>query len=247
MAVTIKQKPRRSTLAKSEARQRYISVGQLVVLEQIQQDSALLDGGTMAIGPFARLDANTVAARDGKSRGAITNLFGSQAAFQIETMALALNASEWVERVKLPSPGDYATAEAWLDALLDGQSERGPAHSATPAVADGFLWMLWLSAVPYGLWSEHIARPGMQEYVQWVGRLEVVFERALDHFGLALREATTVNDLACAVASLIEGVWLNQCLTGHHPCNPSEPIAALLRRSGRLLWHGATRSPDAVR
>ena len=211
------------------------------MLEQIQKDSALVDVGTMAVGPFARLDANAVAARDGKSRGAVTNLFGSQAAFQAETMALALNASEWVERIKLPSPGDYASAEAWLDALLTGQSERGPAHGATPEVADGFLWMLWLSAVPYGLWSEPIARLGMQEYEQWVRRLEGSFKQVLDHFGLVLREGTTINDLACAIASMIEGVWLNQCLTGRHPFDSSQPIATMLRRSGCLILRGATR------
>lgn len=31
-------------------------------------------------------EADAVAARDGKTRGAITNLFGSQAAYQTETM-----------------------------------------------------------------------------------------------------------------------------------------------------------------
>jgi hypothetical protein len=48
----------------------------------------------MAIGPFARLDAGDVAAHVGKTRGAISNAFGSQAAFQAETMALALGAAE---------------------------------------------------------------------------------------------------------------------------------------------------------
>ena len=65
--------------------------------------------GAIAVGPFARLDANAVAAREGKTRGAITNLFGSQAAFQAETMALALNAGEWVERVEFPAPADFPT------------------------------------------------------------------------------------------------------------------------------------------
>ena len=80
----------------------------------------------------------------------------------------------------------------------------------------------------------------MAEHVQWLARLEEVLEGALDHFGARLREGTTVNDLACAIASMIEGVWLNQCLTTSHPSDPSEPIATALRRSGRLLWRGAT-------
>jgi hypothetical protein len=235
----------RSTLPKEEARRRYVEIGELVALERIRKDAKLLDGGVTAVGPFARIDANAVAARDGKTRGTISNLFGSQAAYQAETMALALNADQWIEQVKFPAPADFPTAEAWFDAVLAGQSARGPVHGAKPTVNDGFLWALWLSAVPYGLWSEQVSRPSMKEYVQWLRRLERILAEALDHFGLALRDGTTINDLACALASLIEGVWLNQCLTKQHPCEPSEPVAALMRRSGRLLWHGSVVPRDA--
>ena len=85
-------KQKRSRLPRSEARQRYVEIGELVALKQIKSDARALDNQTIAIGPFARLDAGAVAARDGKTRGAITNLFGSQAAFQGEIMALARNA-----------------------------------------------------------------------------------------------------------------------------------------------------------
>jgi len=214
-------------------------MGGLVVLEQIQKDSQLLGDKPIAVGPFARLDAEDVAAHDGKTRGAITNLFGSQAAFQAETMALALDASEWVARIKFPVPADFEDANAWFDALLAGESARGPAHGAKPVVNDGFLWALWLGALPYGIWSEEVAKPSMAEYVQTVGRLEEAITIALEHFGLAMREDTSVNDLACAVASLIEGVWLNQCLTKRHPCDRSEPVSTLLRRGGLMLWRGA--------
>ncbi len=134
-------------------------MGGLVVLEQIQKDSQLLAGKAIAVGPFARLDAEDVAAHDGKTRGAITNLFGSQAAFQAETMALALDASEWVARIKFPAPADFADAESWFDALLAGEAARGPAHRAKPAVNHGLLWALWLGAQPYGNWSEEVPKP----------------------------------------------------------------------------------------
>ena len=62
----------------------------------------------------------------------------------------------------------------------------------------------------------------------------------LDHFGLALREGVTRNDLACAMAGLIEGVWLNQCLAKRHPFDKGEPVNMIMRRGGRLLWLGAT-------
>ena len=230
----------RSTLPKHDAKRRYVEIGELAALEQIRRDSEALDNHAIAVGPFALLDANAVAARDGKTRGAITNLFGSQAEFQAQTMALALRARDWIERVEYPAPADFATADAWVDAVFAGESARGPQRGSEPTVNYAFLWALWLTAVPYGLWSEEIRRPSMEEHVQWLGRLETVLQNALDHFGVTMRDGATIGDLACAMASLIEGLWLNQCLTTNHPLDPSESVATVMRRSGRLLWLGAT-------
>lgn len=230
----------RSTLPKEEARQRYVEVGELAVLEQVRQDARLLDDWALAVGPFTRLDANAVAAADGKTRGAITNLFGSQAAFQTETMAHVLSAGDWIELIEYPEPADYPSAEEWVDALLLGESARGPLHGDEPTVTYATLWALWLSAVPYGLWSEQVSTPSLEEQLQMLAGLAEALEGALDHFDLTLRGGTTVADLASAIASLTEGVWLNQCLTRTHPSDPTQPIAELLRRSGRLLWAGAT-------
>jgi hypothetical protein len=232
--------PERSTLPKDEARRRYVELGELKVLEQIKRDSELLDEQAIPIGPFARLDANAVAAHDGKTRGAITNLFASQAAYQAETMELVLSVGDWIEQIEYPAPEEFPTADAWLEAFFGGESERGPQHGGEPAVRYGTLWALWLSTVPYGIWSERVQGPSMDEHLQWVARLERELAHALDRFGLSLREGTTLNDLAGGIASLIEGVWLNQCLTTRHPSRPPEPIVNMLRRSGRLLWLGAT-------
>ena len=239
--IAINQHSRRSTLPKHEARQRYVEIGELVVLEQIKSDSDRLDSRSMVVGPFARLDANRVAAQEGKTRGAITNLFGSQANFQAETMTRALSAGDLIDQIDYPEPGDFRDADAWIDAFFAAESARGPVHGSEPTISYAYLWALWLSVVPYGLWSEQISRPSMDEFVRWLERLEQVLEHALDHFDLTLREDTTINDLAYAVAGMIEGVWLNQCLSSRHPSDPSEPIATVLRRSGRLLWRGATR------
>jgi hypothetical protein len=101
--------------------------------------------------------------------------------------------------------------------------------------------VLWLSAVPYGLWSESIAGPSVDENRTWIARLEDTFEGAIEHFDLTLRPGTTVGDLAVAVAGMVEGLWLNQCLTTRHPTDPSEPIVTAMLRSGRMLWRGATQ------
>ncbi len=231
---------KRSTLPREEARRRYVEIGQLAALKQIRADAERLDDRSIAVGPIARLDANAVAAEDGKTRGAITNLFGSQAAFRAETMALALNAEQQIEHLAYPAPGDFATAAAWVDAFFAAQAARGPRHGAEPAVDYASLWSLWLSAVPYGLWSEQVSGPSLEEYRHWVAGIERVLAAALDRFELALRDGVGLTDLADAIASLVEGAWLNQCLTTRHPSDASEPVAALLVRSGRLLWLGAT-------
>jgi hypothetical protein len=230
----------RSRLPQDEARRRYVELGELHALEQIRRDSARLDKDAIAVGPFARLDANAVAAHDGKTRGAITNLFGSQAAFQIETMARALSASDEIARVEYPDPAAYTKPAAWVDALFSAEAERGPRRGGKPRVTYASLWALWLSAVPYGLWSGRVAGPSVEEYRAWVERLEDVIGRALERFGLALRAGVTLGDLACACASVVEGAWLNQCLAARHPLDASEPIGTVLRRSGRLVWDGAT-------
>ena len=232
---------KRSTLPKAEARQRYIEMGELMVLEQIARDAAALDQGALAVGPFARLDAEAVAARSGKTRGAINNLFGSQAVFQTETMTLVLDSSDWIERIEYPDPAEHATEEAWVAAFFAAQSARGPAHGAEPAVDYAALWALWLSAVPYGLWSERISRAGLEEWRQWERRLEDVLRHAMAHFRLRLHEGIALTDLASAIASLVEGAWLNQCLSTRHPALSERPIADLLRRSGMMLWRGAVR------
>ena len=186
----------RSTLGKEAARARYVEMGELAVLEQIREDARALDERALAVGPFARLDANAVAASDGKTRGAITNLFGSQASYQAETMALALSAGDWIEELVYPDPAAFPSAEAWVDALFGFESARGPQHGSDPAVRYATLWALWLTAVPYGLWSERIAGPSMAEHAQWLARLEDVLGRAIEHFGLTLRDGVTLADLA---------------------------------------------------
>ncbi len=232
----------RSNLPRDEARRRYVELAELAVLEQIRADAAALDGQSLAIGPFARLDAGAVAAREGKTRGAVNNLFGSQAALQIETMAYALEAADLVGSVEYPAPADHETDEAWVAAFFAAQSARGPAHGADPALDYAALWALWLATVPYGVWSERVSGPSMEEYRGWIADLERTLRAAIDHFGRELDEGTTITDLATAAAALIEGAWLNQCLTGAHPAHPAEPAAEALRRSGRLLWRGATRA-----
>ncbi len=229
----------RSNLPRSDLWLRYQEFGGLAALQKIMQDATALDKRAIAVGPFSRIDAGEVAARDGKTRGAITNLFGSQAAYQVAVMDLALDAGSWADAAQYPAPADFATADAWVDAFFESQAARGPQHGATPEMNYASLWALWLGTVPYGLWSDRVATTSMDEYDRWAARLEAVFAEALAHFGLSLCDDITLSDLASATVSLTEGVWLNQCLSTTHPRRPNEPVAAVLLRGGRLLWRGA--------
>ena len=152
---------KRTTLPRDEARRHYVELAELEVLHRIRDDARALDRRPLAVGPFARLDANALAARAGKTRGALSNLFGSQAALQAATMELALDAAELLGAVEYPAPEDHERAEDWVDAFFAGEAARGPRHRERPAVDYGRLWALWLSAVPYGLWSERIAGPSL--------------------------------------------------------------------------------------
>lgn len=239
-------KGERSTRSKKDARDHYIELGVLEVIEQVRHDAALLDAGAAAIGPFARLDANAVAAREGKTRGVISNLFGSQAAYQSAVLQRVVCWDEWVAMAEIPSPSDFAAPDDWVDALLLSQAARGPQHGKKQDLVVGGLWAMWSATVAYGLWSEAVARPSTQEFVLWIERLERVFAEALDHFGLTLREGTKLNDLACSLATLMDGAWLNQALTSTHPSEPNEPSSALLLRAGRLLWRGAIIERSAI-
>lgn len=233
--------PKRSTLSLDQARQRYVELGEMAALDQIREDAALIDAQKIAVGPFARLDAEKVAALDGKTRGAITNVFGSQAAFQQATMALALSAASMIEEIDYPDPAEFDDSEDWVRAFFAGQAARGPRHGASPEIGYQALWTLWLAVVPYGLWCSAVSRDGMAEFAHWSAALERVFGGALQHFGLQLRAGATLSALACAAASLIEGAWLNQCLTTTHPTDPSRPVADVLLDGGLLLWRGAVR------
>jgi hypothetical protein len=101
------------------------------VLEQVRQDARLFDDWALAVGPLTRLDANAVAAAEGKTRGAIRNLFGSQAAFQTETMAHVLSAGDWIERIEYPEPrGAAADAPLGVSVQIVGEiSERDGSFS----------------------------------------------------------------------------------------------------------------------
>jgi hypothetical protein len=239
-------KRRRSLLPPDEARQHYIRAAETVLLGQIQLDARRLDREDdeqrVAVGPFAKLNAEQVAASaDGKSRGAITNLFKSQRQFQLQAMALVLEDPE-VDVFAPPDASGFDDPIEWIEAVASAESDRGPIHEMAPEVGYGLSWALWLSQLPYGVWSEHIAQPSLNEFRHSAERLEAGTVRpALAHFSLEVRPPWTPRDLAAAMNSLREGLWLNQCLSTEHPVHAGTPIAQAARDALTMLWQGATQ------
>jgi hypothetical protein len=237
---------RRSLLPPDEARKRYVRAAESVILRQIQVDGRRLDqdddGQSVAVGPFANLSAEEVAASvDGKSRGAITNLFNSQRQFQLQAMALVLE-DPAVDVEAPPDPAGFADASAWIAALAGEESARGPHHEMEPTPGYGLNWALWLSQVPYGVWSQRIAGPSMREFRHSADRMATLaIGPALERFALEVRPPWDVLDLATAMASAIEGIWLNQALTADHPTRPQSPAVDAMQNALRMVWDGATR------
>ena len=241
----------RSSLSRDDARKRYLQLAETALLTQIRQDAHLLDREDderrVAVGPFARLNAEEVAASaDGKSRGAITNLFRSQRQFQLEAMALVLDDPS-VDAAPLPDPREFDDPHEWIEAVGSAEAAQGPHHGTEPAESYAMSWVLWLSQVPYGLWSERIAVPSMREFRHSADLVERESVRpALLRFELEPRPPWTPLDIASAIISLREGLWLNQCLSAEHSTRPGEDPTQAARAALTMLWQGATQPAAEV-
>ncbi len=207
------------------------------------------DERRVAVGPFARLSAEQVASLDeGRSRGAITNVFKSQRRFQLEAMALALE-DPGVDSIGPPDPRGFADPTAWIEAVAAAEHTRG----AHPRGGDARGLRSGLGAVGSdrcrtGSGASTIAEPSMSEFRHSAERFERdAIRPALAHFGLETRSPWTPMDLATAMRSMIEGLWLNQCLTREHPTSPGTPSVQGIRDGLRMLWQGATQPVEGAR
>ncbi len=237
----------RNRLTRDDASQTYIRAGELEVFRQLQRDAGALDetmadDRAFAVGPFARLRADGVVDSLGKTRGAITNVWGSQEAFRAAVMNVFLNdVSLGVDDVRYPDPVEAATIDQWIDAWAAVEIERGPRHGMDPESRYGLRWAAWLGLVPYGIWSTTVATTSTEEFKLGAERYAAdVLGPALEHFGLTVSEPTTLSDLAVAVSTTIEGTWLSSCLSATDPSGRAQSIESTLATSLRLLIRGAT-------
>lgn len=238
----------RNRLTRDRASQTYIRAGELEVFRQLQRDATALDetmadDRAFAVGPFARLRADVVVDELGKTRGAITNLWGSQEAFRAAVMNVFLNDdSLGLDDVQYPHPSDASTIDEWVDAWARVEIERGPRHGMDPESRYGLRWAAWLGLVPYGIWSTTVATASTDEFRLGAERYaNDVIGPALQHFDLTLLEPTTAMDLAVSASTTIEGMWLSSCLSADDPVGRPTPISTTLTTALRLLIRGATR------
>jgi hypothetical protein len=235
------KKPRnRSRLSQAEARRRYVEMGEAVLLDQVRAEAEAFDaaeGDTpFPLGQFARLDASQVAAIEGKTRGAITNLFGSQIAYQAASMTGAAVSGQddmgGIDEAAYPACSDFPQADAWIRVVACIEAARGPQNGRRPTGYAG-RWVLWLTLVPYAMWSRKAIAASSAEFHIWVRRIEAeIVQPALEHFQLELRAPYSSIELATAMANLVEGLWLTQCIEADRNAAPN----ALA-----MLWKGATQ------
>lgn len=236
----------RARLTRHDAEATYLRAGELEVFRQLRRDAGALDDSqngehSPAIGPFARLRTDSVGGELGKTRGAINHVWGSQAAFRTAIMATFLNdASLGLDDVDLPQPG--GDLDTWIERWAHAEIDRGPRHGMEPENCYGLRWAAWLGLVPYGIWSESVAQPSLAEFRNTVHHVAAeVLAPAFEHFGLTLVDDTSLDDVALAVASAIEGCWLNAALTDRDPIGRDASIAHSLFTTLRMIVRGAVR------
>jgi hypothetical protein len=87
----------------------------------------------------------------------------------------------------------------------------------------------------------------MREFRHSAERLEAELVRpGLARFQLEPRPPWTPLDIASAIVSLREGLWLNQCLSAEHSTRIGEVPAAAARSALTMLWQGATQPVSSV-
>ena len=179
----------------------------------------------------------------GKTRGAINHLWGSQEAFRTAIMAAFLNdAGLGLDEVELPDPRIADDLDTWISCWAQAEVDRGPRHGMEPENRYGLRWAAWLGLVPYGIWSDTVARPSMAEFRSTVQHVaHEMLAPAFEHFGLTLVDGTTLEDVALAATSAIEGSWLNAALTDRDPIGRESTIAHSLATTLRLIVRGAAR------
>lgn len=233
-------------LLRSDAEETYVRAGELEVYRQLQRDAWDVDASlprqrAIAVGPFGRVRTDAVGDALGKTRGAINNLWGSQEAFRAAIMRVFLDDTTLgLDDVEYPAPASCDDLDEWIERWAAVEIERGPRHGMAPESRYGLRWAAWLGLLPYGIWSESIATASMHEYRSSVQHVAgAVLEPAFEHFGVVLSD-TSIEDLATAVTSAIEGCWLNAALTPDDPVGRGGTIASSLATTLRLLVRGAS-------
>jgi hypothetical protein len=243
----------RSRLSREAAWQHYVEVGEEVLLDLIEADARAFDASAkpeplrrvdardvLPLGVFTSIDAHAVADREGKTRGAVTNVFGSQRAFQAAVM---FPSSLWdfggIENVEYPSPNEFANDEEWIRAIALIEAGRGPKRGQRPPRGYATHWLLWLSHVPYDLWSKELATRDEAEFQGWVTRIDnKLLKPALEHFSLQIRKPHRSLDLAVALANVVEGLWLTQAVTQSHDLDPTMSVDEAAQNAFLFLWRG---------
>ena len=187
----VKYSPRlakRSTLPKDEARRRYVEIGELVALEQIRKDAKLLD------------ERRSRSARSPASTPTPSPPATARRAARSPTCSAARPPSRprrWRWRSTRASgssgssspPRRLSRRRGLVRRRASPASRRaGPRTAPSRPSTTGSCGRCGSAPCPTASGASSVPGPSMEEYVQWLRRLEAILGDALDHFGLTLRE-----------------------------------------------------------
>jgi len=181
--------------------------------------------------------ANAVARAHGKTRGAI-----SQPVRQPGSLP-GRNAGAGAQRGRVGRAGQVSRRRSTsprrrlVRRRMAGQAARGPCMAPSPPSTTGSCGRSGSAPYPTACERRGLAAQHERNTCSGCGAWSGYSPRRSNHFGRALRAARRSRSRR-AVASLIEGLWLNQCLIKAPPLRPAEPIATLLLRSAACLWRG---------
>jgi len=221
--------PKRERLPRKVAEARYLDTGLDLLLESVrdraqQLDRALVadgpDGSAPDIpGPVADVTAHAVADQLGKTRGAITNIWGSQQQFHLALLKKLLTSTDNLGAIPdrheteelVDSIDDVASA---VSVFADGELERGPRpdpdlDNLTNSQLWGSLFLTELAYYPYAQWSARVRKlihDGNENYLDQL--VNNFYQPGLDGLGRREHPNLRYHDLARILYALTMGFWL---------------------------------------
>jgi hypothetical protein len=219
------ESPPRTRLARDVARRTYLDAARRLIFHGWRADAEALDAALAdpslevpIIGPLQHLDAETVAAAVGKTRGAINNIWGSQQRFLLDVLQESLAEIDTGFSTDLLGTIDPTLLPRDLESAVKLLTELEVARAPRPGLdPDGdhytLHWLLIVSTTMYAVWSETIRLPARDGWNAALRNLaDELYKPVLALYGVRVRPPLTEYDLAMMVSNITTGAFVQHAL-----------------------------------